>query len=62
MRDTAGEKSELLQRFGFAPLGFVALPLGDVAENKDYARDFILAVANRGGDLLDNALNRIARS
>ena len=56
MRNPAGEQAELFQSLGFASLGFVALTFGDVAENQHNAGDFVFAVANRGGDLLDDVL------
>src|SRR2546427_524644 len=49
-------------RFRLAALGFVTLPRGDVTENEDDARDFIFAVANRGRQLFDDALNAVPRS
>ena len=62
MRDSAGEEPELLERFRLAALGFVTLPCGDVTENENNARNFILVVANRGRHLFDNALNAVPRS
>ena len=61
VRNPAGEQAELFQGLGFASLGFVALTLGDVAENQHHAGDFIFAVANRGGDLLDDVFGPFAR-
>ena len=60
MRDSAGKKSKLFEGLGLAALGFVALALGDVAENQNNAGDFILGVANRRSDLLNHALDSIA--
>src|SRR5947207_14781817 len=62
VRNSAGEQAELFQGLGFASLGFIALTFGDVAENKDHAGDFVLAVANGGGDLFDDVLAALART
>ncbi len=56
VRDAAGQKAELLEGVCFAAFGFIALPFGDVAEDENDADDFVLAVANGGGDLLDDVL------
>ena len=62
MSDTAGQQSELLERFGFATFGFGALAFGDVAEHEDHASHFILVVANWRSDFLDDSLASIARN
>ena len=60
MRNPAGEEAELLERLRLATFGFVALALGDVAENENNAGDFVLAVANGRRDLFDDALIAVA--
>src|SRR5438309_4698275 len=62
MRNSAGEKSELLEGFGFTALCFGALPGSDVAENEDDAGDFIFVVANRRRHLFNDVFAAVPRS
>ena len=57
----ASEQTELFEGVRLAAFGFHALALGDVAEDEHYTRDFVLVVANRGGDLLDHVLGAVTR-
>ena len=55
MGDATGEEAELLERLGFAALRFIALPLRDIAKDKDHSAKFIFPVADRRSNLLDHA-------